>query len=200
LRGVPRAFGFTFVLLGLLLASLRVAAAFPIACLGRGTGFPGSLWAFVLRYCCPHAPGVRNARVTTTSKTHQRSKPAPAPRLKPRTRATRRENNTSARACERARGTPLECDAPKCRAPKKSPRNDAPRESAKVCKCKLQHNTSSSSRLNGGAKARLLYRYVGDNEKTYKDNLDNQHFSCPRAKNQRRTLHRNSRFPSGVTG
>jgi hypothetical protein len=56
------------------------------------------------------------------------------------------------------------------------------------------------SRLIGGAKARLLYRYVGDNEKTYKDNLDNQHFSCPRAKNQRRTLHRNSRFPSGVTG
>jgi protein-S-isoprenylcysteine O-methyltransferase Ste14 len=28
LRGVPRAFGVTFVLLGLLLASLRVAAAF----------------------------------------------------------------------------------------------------------------------------------------------------------------------------
>jgi hypothetical protein len=55
LRGVPRAFGFTFVLLGLLLASLRVAAAFPIACLGRGTGFPGSLWALLLPACSGRA-------------------------------------------------------------------------------------------------------------------------------------------------
>ncbi len=39
LRGVPRAFGQSLVLLGLLLASLRVAA--PFGCfLGRGTGFP----------------------------------------------------------------------------------------------------------------------------------------------------------------
>lgn len=69
-----------------------------------------------------------------TSKTHQRSKPAPAPRLN-RGRAPRSGNNMSARACVRARGTPPQCETPECRAPEKSPRYDAPRESAKVCKC-----------------------------------------------------------------
>jgi hypothetical protein len=84
-RGVPRAFGVTFVLLGvaLFLASLRVAAAFPIT-FGPWHWFPGSLWAF----CCPHAPGVRIARVNEQDAPAKQASTRAT--TEPRTRAAKR--------------------------------------------------------------------------------------------------------------
>jgi hypothetical protein len=60
LRGVPRAFGVTFVLPGIT-CSCFTSRGRGVSFLGRGTGFPGLLWVAL---AFPHAPGVRSARVT----------------------------------------------------------------------------------------------------------------------------------------
>jgi hypothetical protein len=61
LRGVPRAFGVTFVLPGIT-CSCFTSRGRGVSCMGRGTGFPACFGMV----CCfiPHAPGVRSARVT----------------------------------------------------------------------------------------------------------------------------------------
>jgi hypothetical protein len=92
--------------------------------------------------------------------------------------------------------------------PEKRPRNDAPRESAKDCKCQLQETCKQFqylSRPNGGAKARLLYRFMGDARKprriTRQSCSRQSSFFLPTSEELTQNLCiATAGIPSGVTG
>ncbi len=87
-----------------------------------------------------------------------------------------------------------------------TPRDDAPRESAKDCGCtKCKQDIHAS--LNGGARHEIgfLIATWGRREKTCKDNLVNRfvsnfHFLAHERRTNAEPMHRNSRYPPGVTG